>query len=55
MNEQVIAFLLKYQEMRIAKNEYQKNANRILINKVMKLELELDEMAPKILAALTQQ
>ena len=55
MNEQIIAFLLKYQQMRTAKNEYQKNASRPLINKVMKLELELDEMAPKILAALNQQ
>jgi len=49
MTEQMIAFLLKYQEMRKFKNEYSKNADRYKLAKVVKLEMELDEMAPKLL------
>jgi len=53
--EQTIAFLLKYQEMRKHKNEYSKNADRYKLAKVVKLEMELDEMAPKLLDALNQK
>ena len=52
MNDQIIAHLLKYQEMRKLKNEYTKSFNRHTLNKVLKLELELDAEAAQILAAL---
>jgi hypothetical protein len=52
MQDQIIAFLVKYQKMRQLKNEYQKNYNKFTIGKVMKLEIELDKEAEQILAAL---
>lgn len=52
MNEQVIAFLLKYQEMRKLQNAHLKHAYPGTFIKAKQIELELDQLAPKILAAL---
>ena len=54
MAEQVIAFLLKYQEMRRLRAEYNKNFNRYTLAKFMKLELELDKDAELLKSALSE-
>ncbi len=53
MEEQIIAFLTKFQEMRRAQNDFFKSKNNALIPKAKKLELELDKEAEQIKAALT--
>jgi hypothetical protein len=52
MNEQVIAFLLKYQEMRKTQSDYFKNRKQGTLIRSKQLELDLDKTAAQLLAVL---
>jgi len=52
MDKEIEDFLLKYQEMRKAKNEFGKLFNKALLTKYVKLETELDTEAAQLLVKL---
>lgn len=55
MNEQVIAFLLKYQQLRAEQINYFKIKSKASLIKAKQLELDLDKTAAQLLAVLNPQ